>query len=231
MQSMNTEIELLWRVAFVCFGIVAYFPCVVIDKMQNKVAMRVLLKDIAQVQMGYSFRGRLEGDAGGLISVIQMKDLDDEVGVNLSNLVKVNADNMKVIHFVECSDLVFRSRGQTNTSVMLRDQLNKAIVAAPLLRIRSTSSRVLPQYLNWYINQHEAQSALGKSLEGSFIKMVSKKSLEELEIQVPTLDVQKAILEMDGYVRRESVLLLALMEKRKSLMQGRLLQLAHSRNN
>ena len=40
--------------------------------------MKTKIKHIAKVQMGYSFRERLDVETKGNISVIQMKDLDKD---------------------------------------------------------------------------------------------------------------------------------------------------------
>lgn len=40
--------------------------------------MKMKIKKLATVQMGYSFRSRLEASEGGGVAVIQMKDLLDD---------------------------------------------------------------------------------------------------------------------------------------------------------
>jgi len=52
--------------------------------------MQIQLKEIALVQMGYSFRMRLEPIKKGNIAVIQMKDLTAENRVDISNLTRIH---------------------------------------------------------------------------------------------------------------------------------------------
>lgn len=74
------------------------------------------LKQIATIQTGYSFRRRLEVTLHGELSVIQMKDLQDDNTVNLDNLSKIDLIEIKKHHLAQKGDLIFRSRGFATTS-------------------------------------------------------------------------------------------------------------------
>ena len=76
--------------------------------------MKVALKDIASIQMGYSFRARLESMDSGAVAVIQMKDLTNQNRVDCSALVRVDMENPKEHHLAKKGDLIFRSRGLTS---------------------------------------------------------------------------------------------------------------------
>lgn len=158
--------------------------------------MRKLIKDIADVQMGYSFRSRLEIKVDGELSVIQMKDLGDDNRVDFSNIQKIDIDAFDDKHFVRQGDLIFRSRGMTNTAVILDFEPDAAIVAAPLLRIRVDKERILPEYLCWFINQRSSQQYLMIRREGTHGGMISRQTLENLEIDIPALEKQKKIIDI-----------------------------------
>ena len=81
--------------------------------------MKTKLKNLASVQMGYSFRSRLEPEQTGNIAVIQMKDLTEDNLVDHQSLVLIELNDFKEHHKVELNDLVFRSRGQTNTAALV----------------------------------------------------------------------------------------------------------------
>ena len=69
-------------------------------------------------------------------------------------------------------------------------------------RIRITDARVRPAYLNWYINQPPAQAHLAKHAEGSGVKMISKRALDELEVDIPPLERQAAIVRLAALTGR-----------------------------
>ncbi len=189
--------------------------------------MRVKIKKIASVQMGYSFRTRLEAVVDGTVSVIQMKDLRGDSTVSCDDLISVDLDTVKAHHLVQRGDLVFRSRGQVTTSAILLEDPGKAVVAAPLLRIRVTRpDKVLPEYLNWYIGQREAQAFLVSRARGTTQKMISKETIENLEVALPSLEAQKYIVDLAMLSAREQALLHTLADKREQFMSALLMQCA-----
>jgi len=188
--------------------------------------MKIKLKKIAAIQSGYSFRARLESMPSGSIAVIQMKDLTDSNQVCCDQLVKIDVDVPKAHHLVRPGDLLFRSRGLTNNSALVVDDPGSAVLAAPLLRIRVTSNSVLPEYLNWYISQAPAQSYFASCAEGTALKMISKQSLENLEVCVPSIARQRLVVEMASLAAQEQRILKTLTEKRNHYISSTLLQLA-----
>jgi restriction endonuclease S subunit len=185
------------------------------------------IKLIATVQMGYSFRSRLEASPNGGIAVIQMKDLLDDNTVSCNELVYIDLDDVKHNHLVQKGDLVFRSRGLLNNSAIVNEYPGKAVIAAPLFRIRVTKPDVvLPEYLNWFISQRDAQIYLTSRAKGSAQKMISKQSIEDMEVELPSLEKQKNILELARLSAREQTLLHALAEKREQYISTVLVQFA-----
>ena len=189
--------------------------------------MRVKLKKMATVQMGYTFRSRLEASEGGGVAVIQMKDLLDDNTVGCDDLVRISMEAMKDHHLVQRGDLVFRSRGSLTTAAVLLEDPGKAVVAAPLLRIRVTKpDKILPEYLNWYISQRDAQIFLTSRAKGTVQKMISKQSIEDLKVVLPSLEKQKAIIELASLSAREQALLHTLADKREQYISTVLMQFA-----
>lgn len=187
--------------------------------------VKVQLKQIASVQMGYSFRSRLEAVESGDVSVIQMKDLRDDHVVDRNDLVTVDMKEVKEHHLVRNGDMVIRSRGLVTTSAIVLEEPHNTVVASPLLRIRvENPDRVLPEYLNWYINQRDAQSFLHSRSIGTAQKMIGKEALDELEVFVPDLSSQKNIVEMSSLSARELFLLHVLAEKRGQYISELLMQ-------
>ncbi|MDD2479309.1 MAG: restriction endonuclease subunit S [Victivallaceae bacterium] len=189
--------------------------------------MKLKIKKLATVQMGYSFRARLEASENGEVAVIQMKDLLDNNTVGCSELVRNDMKIVKEHHLVHKKDLIFRSRGQITTAAILLENLDKAVVAAPLLRIRIIKpDKVLAEYLNWYINQRDAQMFLTSRAKGTFQKTISKETIEDMEIVLPTLAKQKQIVELTALAEREQTLLRTLADKREQYITALLMKCA-----
>jgi hypothetical protein len=161
------------------------------------------LGDIADIQMGYSFRSGVEPDPRGPVGVIQMKDLGEDQTVVLDALTSVSM-HVAAAQQVLVGDIILRSRGDRATSAIVAEHPGRVVVAAPLLRIRVTDDEVQPEYLNWFINQPPAQAHLARHAEGSRVKMISKRALDELQVEVPPPERQAAIVrlaELDARLR------------------------------
>lgn len=163
------------------------------------------LRGLVDIQIGYGFRAGVTPDAAGRTGVIQMKDLGDDHIVDLPGMTRVSMD-VPARRQVEQGDVVLRSRGDRSTGAIVAANPGPALVAAPLLRLRVVDDRLLPAYLNWYLNQPTAQAHLAKHAEGSFVKMISKQVLEDLEVEVPPLDWQESIVALAALSERERTL-------------------------
>ena len=185
------------------------------------------LKQIARVQMGLSFRGRVEPERDGNVAVIQMRDLAE--GHRLSdvrNLVTVNMEGVNPRHLVKCNDLIFRSRGKTTTTAIIESEIKRAVVAAPLLRIRVTDAHVLPEYLCWFINQPSSQAFLHSRATGTAMVTIGKSVLNALEITLPDRNTQKQIAAFAALSEQEQRLMKDLAKAKKRVTEGVLMRLA-----
>ncbi len=183
------------------------------------------LKSVTDIQMGYSFRSRLEPEDDGDVAVIQMKDLLDDNTVSCENAIRVYMDSIKETHLVQKGDLVFRSRGNVSTTAILNEDPGRAIVAAPLIRIRVTKKdKVLPEYLNWYISQRTAQRYLTSRARGTSQIMISVDAVGEMDVEIPSLDRQKKIVELAWLMNRERDLVHKLVEKKEQYISSILTQ-------
>lgn len=188
--------------------------------------MKVSLGKLASVQMGQSFRSKLEPAPDGNVSVIQMKDLTEDNRLNTQELLHIDMQDLKEHHRVKRTDLAFRSRGQINTAVLIGQALSDAVIAAPLLRIRIESDLVMPAYLCWFINQPSSQAALQSKATGTAVRMIGKPVIEELEVVVPDLGVQQKIIEIYQLSVSEQKLMDALTRKKQALTEAILMNLA-----
>lgn len=188
--------------------------------------MKSLLSDIAEVRMGYSFRSRLEVEASGNVAVIQMKDIDDSNLLHPEGLARVQMPDLKDRHIVQEGDLMFRSRGESNSASLAGGSLGRAVLAAPMMLIRPKVAVVEPAYLQWFINHPATQAALASQAAGTAVKMIGKAALEQLEVALPPLNDQRRIVEIGQLVAREAQLMRELIRQRKALIEGMLMRKA-----
>ena len=183
------------------------------------------LKDIATVSSGVTFRSRMQPASSGT-RVIQMKDLGDNNLVRLHNSIHINHTKPRQQQLARAGDIIFRSRGQTNTAALLWEETQNTVVAAPLFRVRPDTEKVMPEFLLWWINQPSSQAYLASRSKGTRVKMLSKRSLENLKVKLPSLAQQRKIADFFSLSTREQQLLEAIKNCKATYTQGILMQLA-----
>lgn len=184
-------------------------------KQRNVVPVKRALASLADVQMGYPFRSRLEPDPKGDVAVIQMKDIDDTNLLRTDAAIKLSLPDLKEHHLLRPGDLLFRSRGRSNGAAEVRGGIGRAVLAGPMLRIRPR--RVLPAYLCWYLNLPGTQAQLGALSEGTSVRMISVESLKSLPIPLPLPEAQARIAKTAALVDQEQALLAQIAGLRQRL--------------
>jgi len=187
------------------------------------------LGELAEVQMGYPFRSRLEHDPQGDVAVLQMKDIDDANLLHTAGAIRVTLPKGKTRrHLLRAGDLLFRSRGRSNGAALVEEGIDLAVLAAPMLLIRP--HKVLPAYLCWYINLPTTQAQLSTLAEGTSVRMISAEALKALEVPLPSLAVQQRIVQAAALAEQEQSLLARIAGLRQHLTVHLLMKLAHEAN-
>ncbi|MBK1731459.1 restriction endonuclease subunit S [Thiococcus pfennigii] len=183
------------------------------------------LGELAEVQMGYPFRSRVEHDPQGDVAVIQMRDIDDANRLHAEEAIRVALPKGKSHHLLRPGDLLFRSRGGRNGAAHVQEGIEAAVLAAPMLLIRPHS--VLPAYLCWYINAPVTQARLAALAEGTSVRMISAEALRALEVPLPPPAMQQRIVQIAALAEQEQALVARIASLRQRLTSHRLMQLAH----
>lgn len=192
---------------------------------RNEVIAKKSLGELAEIQMGYPFRSRLEHDPQGNVAVIQMKDIDDTNLLDAEKVIQVVLPRGKTHHLLRAGDLLFRSRGRSNGATQVLEGIGPAVLAAPMLLIRPHN--VLPAYLRWYINAPATQAQLAGLAEGTSVQMISAEALKGLKVPLPALAVQQRIVQVAALAEQEQSLLARIANLRQRLNSHLLLQFAH----
>lgn len=189
----------------------------------------MILGELAEVQMGYPFRSRLEHDPAGDVAVIQMKDIDDANLLHAEHAIRVSLPGRgKAHHLLRAGDLLFRSRGRSNGAARVRDGLGSAVLAAPMLLVRPHG--VSSEYLCWYLNAPATQAHLAAMSEGTSVRMISAEALKALDVPLPAPATQQRISQAAALAEQEQRLLAQISSLRNRLTSHLLMKSAHKAN-
>lgn len=185
------------------------------------------LRDIAEIRMGYTFRGSLKESTQGNTAIIQMKDASQDGVAQPEQFARAQIDQFPGHYLLRPGDLIFRSRGLINTTALVHQPLERTICIAPLMFIRVTEAEsILPAYLQWFINLPGTQEKMSAYARGATVRMIPAESMEGLEVVLPALERQAQIVATIELNQQILALETILADKRKRYTDEALLQYA-----
>lgn len=177
--------------------------------------MKKNITEIADIQLGYQFRKKIEPAEDGTIRVIQIRDFDENHILNKENISRVRIDKPMEQYLIQKGDVLFLSRGHRNWAAPIDDELQDTIAASHFFVIRMRNKAVMPEYLAWYINQLSAQEYLHSiARRGTHMPLVTLSAFKGLTIEVPDIATQQNIVELSRLMEKERTISIALQEKR-----------------
>jgi len=157
--------------------------------------LRVALKHIAFIQTGIFAKPVKEGQ----IVYLQAKHFDENGILRSSLYPDLKAESISEKHLLQNGDIIFAAKGTKNFAALYESKNKPAVASTSFFVIRLNEAfqdKVLPEYLTWYLNSASSQNYLKSQAVGSSIVSISKSVIGELELLIPDLNTQKAVLKI-----------------------------------
>ena len=181
--------------------------------------MKKKITEIADIQIGYQFRKKIEPADDGTNRVIQIRDFDENHILNKEGLFRVRIDKPIEQYLICKGDVLFLSRGHRNWATPIIDELQDTVAVGHFFVIKMRNEIMLPEYLAWYINQSSAQEYLHNiARRGTHMPLVTLFAFKGLTVEVPDMATQHRIVELSRLMEREKKLLVELHGKRLLLI-------------
>ncbi len=159
------------------------------------------IKEFSDIRTGHAFRERLLEQPEGNVSVIQPKDIHTDGTVTFSAGKPLRAKVSSPKHLKK-NDLLVVNRGRFAAAVFNFPAEANWIVTSSILVLSVRDESVLPEYIALYINSNEGQRLFRQHLEYSTIPFISTNNMAGMEIPVPSLVRQKALIEFRKITRK-----------------------------
>lgn len=179
--------------------------------------MKTLIKHITNIQTGLFTKPSGIGE----LVYLQSKHFD-EYGQLLAVLPPdLLAYGIAEKHFLKAGDVLFAAKGNKNFATVFEDHNEPSVASTSFFVIRPTDKKVMSQYLAWFLNNHSTQALLKGQAIGTSIPSISKQVLENLEITVPNIEIQKVILQINKLRNKEK----SLKQKIETLKEKKIQQI------
>lgn len=154
--------------------------------------MKKKLKNISNIQTGLFAKTDSDGD----IVYLQAKDFDEN-GVLRTTLhpdLKMKGNIEK--HLLRIGDVLFAAKGTKNFATVYELHNQPCVASTSFFVIRLKDNTILSEYLAWYLNNPNILQVLKSQAIGSSMVSISKSVLEDLDVSIPDLQIQRAILKI-----------------------------------
>jgi restriction endonuclease S subunit len=164
--------------------------------------LKALIKDITNIQTGIFAK-----PAGiGELVYLQSRHFDEYGQLHSALHPDLVAEGISEKHLLKNGDVLFAAKGTKNFAAVFENHNEPSVASTSFFVIRLTDKKVLPQYLAWFLNNHTTQTLLKGQAIGTSIPSISKQVLENLEIPVPNIKTQEAIVEISKLRNKEKAL-------------------------
>lgn len=164
--------------------------------------MKTLIKIITNIQTGLFAKPAGVGE----VVYLQSKNFDEYGQLHSELHPDLVADGISEKHLLKDGDVLFAAKGTKNFAAVFENHNEPSVASTSFFVIRPTDNKVLPQFLAWFLNNPTTQTLLKGQAIGTSIPSISKQVLENLEITVPDIETQKAILQITKLRNKEKSL-------------------------
>lgn len=167
--------------------------------------MKTNLGDISSVQTGVFAKPIATGE----IVYLQAKHFDEFGLLKSSPQPDLKAETINKKHLLKVGDVLFASKGTKNFAALFEISNQPSVASTSFFVIRVKEgfiNKLLPEFLVWLLNNQSCQKNLKGKAIGTSIVSISKSVLEDLEISIPGIQTQKAILKISQLHNKEKSL-------------------------
>lgn len=174
-------------------------------------------------------RGAVDELDLGDVALVQMRNVDQSTGVNWDEVQRIELPSKRAPAFLEAGDIIFTTRGMRNFALALNEVEGKAVCSPHFFVIRvGNTNLITPPFLAWQINQRPAQEYFQREATGSHILNIRREVIENLPVAIPSLAMQRAIVEFAKAANDERTALARLIENRNHQLEAIAIGLHHS---
>lgn len=184
--------------------------------------MKKHVSDIATIQTGIYAQTQTKGD----VLYLQARDFNEHGIFNSKSRPELLIDDKTRKRLLQEGDVLFVAKGNKNSSYVYHQQIGPAVPSSSFLVLRITERsdpELLPDFLVWYLNHPQTQTALKSKAKGSSIPSISVEDLAELEIYFPAVKFQQIIIDLDRLRAQERRLIRQIDALKEKHVQNKLL--------
>ncbi len=152
------------------------------------------LADIADIRPGYIARAAVPDNPLGTHRLLQLRDFNsDRTAPDMTNAVRFSPESRSPPRVLKAGDVLFMAKGSGTFSLAV-PALAEPTLASGSFFVVTPRPGVAPAYLAWFLNHESTLRTLSRlSTSGTSMPVISRETLEALEVPMPPLATQETI--------------------------------------
>ena len=184
------------------------------------------LNSIAEIRMGVTLRGRdaTRPDSKGSYRFVRIGDISQDGTLRSKDFLRIEPN--EPVHeelWLRPGDVLFPNRGTRTTAFAFNLDEPRTIVGPQFFIIRPNRKIVLPEYLAWFLRSSQAGAHFESRRKGTYVQIIQRSDLAELEIPLPTLAKQLQVAQIAELARQERELAERLLQLKSRYTNEQLL--------
>ena len=179
------------------------------------------IKKFCDIRIGHAFRKRLANVPDGDVMVIQPKNISSEgcVSFGPENPLRTYAAVSKPL---QPGEVLVVNRGRFAATVFDLPDTNAWIAPSSILVLSVKKESVLPEYVACYFNSANGQKLFRRHYEQTTVPFISTKNLANMDIPIPPLKRQRALIAFEKTVKEYARLTSRKQELHKQILSYKL---------
>lgn len=175
--------------------------------------MKKYLHKIVEAQFGVSKPGKKTGD----YPYIQGRDFGSDGEYLGIDPLYIDSSELLNTPFLQKGDILFSTKGKIFATVW-QAQVNIAIASGTFLILKVKTNEVTPEYLAMFLNSSRAQKYYDLHIKMATVKHIGRKQLDLLEIEIPSIETQKQLVEFHKLLLEEKRITNELQRKKEKIL-------------
>ncbi|MBW7868281.1 MAG: restriction endonuclease subunit S [Brumimicrobium sp.] len=162
--------------------------------------MKVKLNKIARIRSGAYIKPEQSGD----YLYLQIKHFIDGTLDRENLFLDIKKENVSESHVLTPREVIFAAKGDYNFAFVYTEDLPPAVASTSFFVLTLKNENVLPEYLAWFINRPDSIGKMTALNNGKMMISISKQILGDLEIDIPTIEIQRKIVAIASLRKKEN---------------------------
>lgn len=176
------------------------------------------LRDIAVVKTGLVLsrkKAAFKDEAKATYKLINLRNIKDDGIINLATFEEFDSNDVLDDHyFTQEGDVLIRL-SHPNTAVYIDKEASGLLIPSYFAIIKVDKTKLLPEFLAWYLNSKEVKKELERFQSGTRIPSTNQNVIKTLPVSLTTIEKQEVLIEIFRLHLKEKELYRTLIEEKE----------------